>query len=73
MKPKVPLNYSIDFIWGYIQQEPLDVQFTIIANLLMRFLDKHVPPEEHEAALQTIRDTLPIAHLVNVTTEGGVQ
>jgi hypothetical protein len=71
--PKVPIDVSIDFITGYIRDEPLDVQFTIIANVLMRFLTAHVPPEEHQAALQSILETLPTAALLNLPHVGGRQ
>lgn len=73
MTPKVPIGVSIDFIWGYIGPEDPDVQFTIISNLLMRFLSERVPPQDHQAALQAILDTLPAATLLNAATVGGVQ
>ena len=70
---KVPISTSIQFIWGYISSEPDEVQFTIIANLLMRFLAEKVPPQEHAAALQAILDTLPVATLFNSEQVGGMQ
>lgn len=73
MNPKVPIATSIEFIWGYISSEEPEVRFTIISNLLMRFLNESVPPEEHKLALQAIMDTLPIARLYNAPHAGGVQ
>ena len=73
LSAKVPIETSIQFIWGYISSEPDEVQFTIIANLLMRFLAEKVPQRDHAAALQAILDTLPIAALVNTDHVGGVQ
>jgi hypothetical protein len=73
MQPKVPIETSIQFIWGYIGQEPDDVQFIILSNLLMRFLLERVPAEDHRAALQAIMDSLPVAALVNSPHLGGMQ
>lgn len=73
MNPKVPIGYTLEFIWGYISPEEPEVQFNIIANLLMRFLAERVPPAEHQAAMQSILDTMPIAQFVNMPTVGGRQ
>lgn len=73
MNPKVPISFTLQFIWGYIGCEEPEVQFNIVANLLMRFLSERVPPEEHAAAMQAILDTVPIAQFVNMPTAGGMQ
>ena len=73
MAPKVPIETSIEFIWGYIGQEEPKVQFIILSNLLMRFLLERVPPQDHAPALQAILDTLPVASLVNAQHQGGMQ
>jgi len=76
MTPKIPLQYSIDYLHGYLSREDPDVQFEIIANLLVWFLVEHISPEDTEKALQRILNTVPHAramHMRNIYTVGGVQ
>lgn len=73
LNPKVPIDASIEFVWGYLQQEDPEVQLQIIANLLIRFLIERVPQEDHAQALKQIADGIPISRMLNMETQGGVQ
>jgi Ni,Fe-hydrogenase I cytochrome b subunit len=73
MTPKVPIDTSIDFIHGYLQQEHPEVQIQIIANVLFRFMWQYVDAKDHRGLLEDIAAQLPYVRAMNMPTVGGVQ
>lgn len=67
------MTAQLQFLWGYLQGEPKQNQFDLIANLLIRFLIDHVHPDDHRRALDQIHDSIPTAKAVNMPTIGGMQ
>jgi len=75
-EPRVPVDASINLMHGYITQEAPEIQFEIIANLLLWFFVEHASDDEADKGLASIARSIPKARaaaLFNMQTVGGMQ